>query len=83
MIYRNGEGQMLAQRKAKKEKIKKPLHHSEWCVNNSWEVSTVNPELGEFASGEKLHRCSSPLARGIQFSTGADSSQGPHLLHRY
>ena len=59
------------------------MHHSDWCVNNSWEVSTVNPELGEFASGEKLHRCSSPLARGIQFSTGADSSQGHHLLHRY
>lgn len=67
----------------RKKKKKKPLHHSEWCVNNSWEVSTVNPELGEFASGEKLHRCSSPLARGIQFSTGADSSQGRHLLHRY
>lgn len=47
----------------KKEK-KKNLHHSEWCVKNSWEVNTVNPRLGELASGEKFHKCSSPLDRG-------------------
>lgn len=65
----------------KEDLIRKNLPHSEWCVKNSWEVNTVNPRLGEFASGDEFHRYSS-LDREIQFSAGADSSQGHHLLHR-
>lgn len=51
----------------------KILQNSEWCLKHSWEVNTVNPRLG-VASGEAFHRCS-PLDRGIQFSTGADSTK--------
>ena len=56
--------------KIQQEKI---LQHSEWYLRHSWEVNTVNPRLG-VASGETFHRCS-PLDRGIQFSTEADSAK--------
>lgn len=31
----------------KADLTRKNLHHSEWCVRNSWEINTVNPRLGE------------------------------------